>query len=125
MKHRIIAYRSSLRQRARDLRAHLTLAEVLLWNCIKRRQIEGCDFDRQRPLGAYIVDFYCKELRLAIEVDGSSHDYKGEYDIRRRLDLESLGIHIVRYADREIRKNTDSVVAHLREAIRKRRAEIA
>jgi very-short-patch-repair endonuclease len=61
----------------------MTLAEILLWKRIKGRQILGCDFDRQRPIGEYIVDFYCKMLRLAIEVDGRSHDFKEDQDVRR------------------------------------------
>jgi very-short-patch-repair endonuclease len=52
----------------------MTLGEVLLWQRLKRKQMRGFDFDRQRPIYRYIVDFYCKDLKLAIEIDGSSHD---------------------------------------------------
>lgn len=73
-RRRILPYNPILKQRAKELRANMTLSEVLLWNHLKNRQIHGFDFDRQRPIDQYIADFYCKDLILAIEVDGSSHD---------------------------------------------------
>ena len=66
----------------------------------------GYDFDRQRPVDDYIVDFYCKDLRLAVEVDGCSHAVKGARDVARQKRLESLGIQFLRFTEGE-------VVAHL------------
>jgi very-short-patch-repair endonuclease len=68
------------------------------------------DFDRQKPLDAYIVDFYCKELQLAIEIDGNSHDYKYEQDLIRQTRLESLGVHFLRFDDAEVKQNMSNVL---------------
>jgi very-short-patch-repair endonuclease len=84
----------------------------LLWQQLKRKQMRGFDFDRQRPIDRYIVDFYCKDLKLAIEIDGSSHD--GEEATRRdkiRQDrLESLGVRFLRFADADVKQNMDMVL---------------
>ena len=85
---KILYYRPELKKRARKLRKNMTLAEVLLWKRLKGKQVMGYDFDRQRPIDKYIVDFYCKDLRLAIEIDGRSHDHKERADQRRQSALE-------------------------------------
>jgi very-short-patch-repair endonuclease len=73
MKRAIIPYDRNLKELAKKLRRNMTYSEVMLWNEIKNGKLKGYDFDRQRPIGNYIVDFYCKDLRLALEVDGISH----------------------------------------------------
>lgn len=60
---------------ARELRKNLTKGEVLLWNVLKRGGLNGYKFNRQKPLGNYIADFYCKQLKLVIEIDGNSHSF--------------------------------------------------
>jgi len=70
-----IRYNSKLKQLARNLRNNSTLSEVLLWNELKARKVKGLRFMRQKPIGHYIVDFYCSKLKLAIEIDGDSHGY--------------------------------------------------
>ncbi len=72
----------------------------------------GYDFDRQRPIDEYIVDFYCKDLQLAIEIDGISHDYEEviENDKIRQKRLESLGVHFLRFDDREVRNDRRNVL---------------
>lgn len=70
----------------------------------------GFDFDRQRPVDKYIVDFFCKELSLAIEIDGDSHTYKFDYDEERQNRLEKLGVHFLRFADKEVKKNMWNVL---------------
>ena len=97
MQRKIIPYSPKLKARAKEIRHHMTLAEVLLWKRLKNRQVLGCDFDRQRPIGNYIVDFYCKELMLAIEVDGRSHDFKELQDQRRQKEIEAYGIRVLRF----------------------------
>ena len=72
MRRKVIRYNPRLKERARYLRQHMTRAEVLLWQQLRARQMEGYDFDRQRPIDEYIVDFFSKDLMLAIEVDGVS-----------------------------------------------------
>lgn len=73
MKRKILPYNRKLKKVARMLRKNMPLSEVLLWQELKTKKLLGYDFDRQRPIGNYIVDFYCKELQLAIEIDGDSH----------------------------------------------------
>ncbi len=110
---RILPYNPILKQRAHNLRANMTLPEVLLWNHLKNGQIHGFDFDRQRPIDNFIVDFYCKDLMLAIEVDGSSHDGEEAQtrDRIRQSRLENLGVHFLRFDNDEVRQNIRSVVA--------------
>jgi very-short-patch-repair endonuclease len=109
MRHPIIPYNPLLKERARAWRKNMTRAEVLLWTKLQRKQMCGYDFDRQRPLDEYIVDFYCKELRLAIEVDGWSHALKGARDIARQKQLEELGVRFLRFTEQEIVADLQSV----------------
>ncbi len=83
MADKIIPYNPELVPLARKLRNNSTLSEVLLWKRIRNKQLFGYDFDRQKPIGNYIVDLYCAELMLAIEIDGDSHDHKSEEDLLR------------------------------------------
>ena len=109
-KRKIIPYNPDLKQLARELRKNMTLSEVLLWNELKQKQMSGYDFDRQRPIGNYIVDFFCKELSLAIEIDGDTHIYKYDYDEERQKSLEKLGVHFLRFEDIEVKKNMSNVI---------------
>lgn len=111
-KQTIIPYNPKLKELARKLRKNMTLGEVLLWNELKGKQMLGFDFDRQRPIDNYIVDFYCKELMLAIEVDGSSHteDEIAINDEIRQKRLESLGVRFLRYSEQDVRKGIKFVL---------------
>jgi very-short-patch-repair endonuclease len=91
----------------------MTLAEVLLWKRISRRQL-GIRFNRQKPIGKYIVDFYCKELPLAVEVDGDSHNLKKERDAERQQALENKGVRFLRFWDYEVKNDLASVIARIR-----------
>jgi very-short-patch-repair endonuclease len=111
----IIDYERYLKELARKLRQNMTLGEVLLWQRLKRKQMRGYDFDRQRPIDRYIVDFYCKDLKLAIEIDGSSHDgeeAKINDDIRQER-LESLGVRFLRFNDADVKRNMEMVVGSI------------
>ena len=88
----------------------MTFSEVKLWNKLKQKQMMGMDFDRQRPLLDYIVDFYCKDLMLAIEIDGSSHQFTSEKDIIRQNKLEEAGVRFLRFADAQVRFNMEEVL---------------
>ena len=70
----------------------------------------GMDFDRQRPILNYIVDFYCKDLMLAIEIDGSSHQFKSDEDIIRQNELEEAGVRFLRFSDAEVKYKIDDVL---------------
>ena len=112
-KHRVILpYNSALRELARKLRKNMTASEKLLWNELKRNKILGFDFDRQRPVDSYIVDFYCKDLMFAIEIDGIVHENEQaqENDKSRQEKLESLGVRFLRFNDEEIKKDLGKVV---------------
>jgi len=109
-KRRIIPYNPDLKSLANELRKNMTLFEVLLWNELKNRNICGFDFDRQRPIGNFIVDFYCKDLSLAIEIDGDTHIYRYDYDDERQEKLEELGMRFLRFDDIEIKKNMNNVL---------------
>ncbi len=103
-------YKKYLRPYSQKLRKAGNLSEVLLWNELKRDTL-GYRFLRQRPIGKFIVDFYCHSLNLVIEIDGrASHDYKLEEDKLRQRELESLGIRIIRFTDSNVRYNLESVV---------------
>lgn len=110
MRRRIIPYNPKLKEKARELRRNMTLSEIALWNELKRKQVKGYDFDRQRPIDNFIVDFYCKDLMLAIEIDGESHIGKEEYDTLRDDRLKDLGVRVLRFDDLEVRQNLDGVI---------------
>ena len=111
-KNPIIPYNPKLKELARKLRNNSTLAEVLLWQNIKGKSY-GYEFHRQVPIDEYIVDFYCHELHLAIEIDGYTHDYNFDYDETRQKRLESLGITFVRFNDKDVKKNINDVLRGL------------
>ena len=106
-----IPYNRTLREFSRDLRSHSTLSEVLLWQKLRASQFRGYDFNRQKPLGNYIVDFYCRKINLVIEIDGGSHDNEEAVveDGKRQQILEELGVSFLRFSDLEV-KNAMSFV---------------
>ena len=112
MKRKIIPYNLKLKELANQLRKTMTLPEVLLWNELKQRKLKGYDFDRQRPIDNYIVDFYCKDLQLAIEIDGITHSYEGAFikDEARQNKLENLGVNFLRFNDNDVKENMVSVI---------------
>jgi type I restriction enzyme, R subunit len=109
-----LPYNPALKQRARELRQAGNLSEVLLWNQLKNKQFKGYDFDRQKIIGNYIVDFYCTNCNVVIEIDGSSHDDKVEYDKERDKFLESLGLTVIHIPVVEVLQNMDGVMKMLR-----------
>ncbi|MFD2568807.1 endonuclease domain-containing protein [Pseudotenacibaculum haliotis] len=117
MPNKIIPYKPELRELARSLRKNSTLSEVILWQNIRKRAL-GVQFHRQVPMLDYIVDFYCHEIGLAIEIDGSSHDHKFLYDARRQGRLEKEGVHFIRFTDEEVKKELFSVLLALEEKVR-------
>jgi very-short-patch-repair endonuclease len=97
----------------------MTIGEISLWREIKGKKL-GYRFSRQIPIDQYIVDFYCKELRLAIEVDGSIHFKEGaqEKDAIRQKRLESLGVNFIRFSDRDARNNLSWVIEEIKREIK-------
>ena len=109
----------SLSQKAKDLRKQGILAEVIFWrNC--KRSLNGWDLDRQIIIGNFIVDFFIPEIGLVIEIDGSTHNHKGEYDIVREHFLLSLDLHVIHYRDSDVINNFDGVYNDLIRTINER-----
>jgi very-short-patch-repair endonuclease len=96
---------------AQDLRKALTGAEEIMWNTLKNRKLGKLKFRRQHPIGSYIADFYCHELRLAIEIDGSIHkiEENKEYDEARTEELKKLGITVLRFTNDDVKSKLRSV----------------
>ncbi len=110
--NKIIPYNPKLKNLARELRKNSTLAEVLLWQNIKGK-CYGYEFHRQVPINEFIVDFYCHELQLAIEIDGNTHDYNYANDEKRQRKLEDLGISFVRFSDYDVKRNINDILRAL------------
>lgn len=111
MKNIILQYNPELKDLAKQLRQQAVLSEVLLWKKIKNKSL-GFEFHRQVPIDNFIVDFYCHELMLAIEVDGNSH-LNSEVqvnDVKRQKLLELLGVNFIRFNDLDVKKNMNDVV---------------
>lgn len=105
-----------LKERARALRKAGNLSEVLLWNQLKQGQLMGLDFDRQKIIGNYIVDFFCAEMKTVVEVDGSSHDDKADYDAQRDAYLSRLGLRVIHVQDKDVKQNLGGVMALLQQS---------
>ena len=118
-----LPHNPAMNQRARDKRKAGILSEVLFWQQVHKGVFHNIDFDRQRIIGNYIVDFYVKTLGLIIEIDGSSHDEKVEYDAKRQLFLEGLGLRVYRIQDFDVKNNLDNVMKALENYIVKEYGE--
>lgn len=102
-------YNQQLKPLAKALRKGSTKAEVRLWCEVLSKGKTGYTFLRQRPIDKYIADFLCKELRLVIEVDGYSHNFKAEEDAVRDPELSTLGYTTLRFSDEEVMKDLPNV----------------
>ena len=116
MKRKILPYNPKLKELAKQLRQNMTFSEVKLWNELKNGQLMGYDFDRQRPIGNYIVDFFCKDLQLAIEVDGITHlDEKIiAKDFVRQEEIESYGVSFLRFDALLVVNKVEAAVREIR-----------
>ena len=103
-------YDPKLKSLSRELRKKSTLAEVLLWNQLKSSKMLGYSFQRQKPIYNYIVDFYCPKLQLVLEIDGESHREQFHKDRVREEDLLQLGLHVLRFQDRDVKKDMRNVL---------------
>ena len=111
-------YNKNLKVFARGLRTEaVSKAEKLLWKAILSRKQTGERFLRQRPIDNFIVDFFTPDLGLIIEIDGSSHTNKGEYDFYRQQKLESLGYEMIRFSEGEVLQNAGVVKERIDYAI--------
>ena len=96
----------------RQLRSSGSDAEKRLWSCLRNRQLLGFKFRRQHPVGRFIVDFYCHEARVAIEMDGGQHaeEYQSAYDARRTELLQVKGIKVIRFWNNEVLQNLEGLL---------------
>jgi very-short-patch-repair endonuclease len=108
----MLLYNRNLKEYSRRLRKNMTDAEKLLWSKIKDKQMKGYQFYRQKPIGNFIVDFYCPKANLVIELDGGQHycnEGKAKDNIRDEH-IESLGLRVLRFSDREVFKNLKGIL---------------
>jgi len=107
-----------LLQRAKELRKHMTPAEKKLWQCLRADRLEGYHFRRQQIIGRYIVDFFCYQADLVVELDGAVHLEQVDYDEERTRWLESVGLKVLRFSNREVFGELETVLGVIWEACR-------
>ena len=112
----VLPYTTEARKLARELRNNMTPCEHILWNKIKKKQVK-VQFFRQFPILEYIVDFYTKEIGLAIEIDGSSHDNMMLEDSLRQGRIEKLGVQFIRFTNQEIETDIEHILYKLSKTI--------
>jgi len=113
-----------IRQKTKQLRSNSTDAERNLWAHIRNRRLEGWKFRRQLPVGQYIVDFACPELRLIIEIDGGQHAEQIHYDLGRTKFLQTKGYRVVRFWNNEVPGNIEAVLEALTLTLSQREREL-
>lgn len=99
-----------LKPLAREMRKNPTPAEKRLWAYVRRNQLDGFKFRRQQVIWRFIVDFYCPRAKLVVELDGASHDDTVDYDALRTQFLESLGLRVIRFHNRDVMVNLENVL---------------
>lgn len=111
----MLSYNKKLKKRSRELRSSMTDAEVALWSRLRRKQLFELQFYRQKPLGNFIVDFYCPSARLVIEIDGGQHYTEaGEAsDSRRDAYLRSISLSVLRFSNLDVLGNMDGVITEI------------
>ena len=115
-------YDPKLKETSRLLRSSMTDAEQALWQRIRHKQIQGVQFYRQKPLSAFVVDFYCPAAKLVIELDGSQHfaeEHQGK-DQERDAALTGSGLRVLRFDNRQILLETDAVLEVIDKAVKER-----
>jgi len=105
---------------ARILRKNMTYHEKLLWEKLKGKQINGNRFRRQHPIDFFIADFYCHKARLVVEIDGEIHDQQEEYDDGRSAEMENYGITVIRFSNKDVECNIESVINKIKNTVNER-----
>ncbi len=111
--------KTDFKEKRRLLRKNMPPAELILWSKLRSKSLNGCKFRRQYSIGTYIVDFYCPQLKLAIEIDGESHFIDGAdtYDRNRQTIIESFGISFLRFTNRDVYERLEGVIDKILERI--------
>ncbi|MEK6742206.1 MAG: endonuclease domain-containing protein [Nitrospirota bacterium] len=104
--------KTEIKDKRRTLRKNMPQAEVMLWSKLRGKNVKGYKFRRQYSVGSFIVDFYCAELKLAIEIDGESHFIEGseDRDRKRQEFIESAGIRFIRFTNTDVYERLDGVL---------------
>ena len=102
---------------ARENRKAGNMAEIVFWMKVHKKMFHGLDFDRQKVIGNYIVDFFVRKLGLVIEIDGGSHNEKADYDAQRDKYLESIGLKVFHTTDYDVLQHVGMVLEELRRYI--------
>ena len=113
----VLPHNAALASRARALRKAGVLSEVIFWKYVRNGVFWNIDFDRQRVIGNFIVDFFVKDLGLVVEIDGSSHNDKEEYDAMREEFLKSFGLVVYRISDYRVKNDLDAVLRELEQFV--------
>ena len=110
-------YNKVLKPLSRKLRSQMTDAETTLWSKLRRKQLQNLQFYRQKPLGRFIVDFYCPTARLVIEIDGGQHYTKEgvDLDTNRDAELNEMGLHVLRFSNRDVLGKMEGVIVQIAE----------
>src|SRR6266478_826661 len=98
---------------ARRLRQHQTDAERVLWLRLRGRRLDGWKFKRQAPIDRYIVDFFCADAKLIVEIDGGQHGIRDAHDRNRTMVLEAMGCLVLRFWNNDVMKNTEGVLEEI------------
>ncbi len=107
---------------AQENRKKMTPAELILWDALKEKKLDGWKFRKQHPMGSYILDFYCHKAKLGVELDGGYHDMpqQKEYDAKRTAILQDAGISLVRFRNEAVIQDMENVLAEILKALRGR-----
>ncbi len=125
MKKTHLSYNTELTASARANRKTANRPEVKLWyDALSRGKIDGYKFTRQKPIGNFILDFYCSNLLLGIEIDGDSHARQMDYDDERTRRLNAMGVKIIRYTNREVMRSFVGVCDDLLRQVKIRKEEL-
>ncbi|MDA1129355.1 MAG: endonuclease domain-containing protein [Chloroflexi bacterium] len=116
----MLSYKNNLKPISRQLRFEMTACERLLWSRLRRKQLYGVQFYRQKPIGNYIVDFYAPAGRLVVEVDGLQHQDPtlAQNDAHRDESLKSQGLRVLRFTNQQVLQGLDAVVWAVVEALK-------
>ena len=117
----ILPYNPKLKEKARHLRNNSTKTEIRLWLYLKGRQMMGYEFHRQKPIDNFIVDFFCRELMLAIELDGYTHTFEevADRDEKKEQRLRELGVRVKRFRDEDVMNNIEGVMKEIKDWVKK------
>ncbi len=111
-----IMNKSDVTDNRKELRNHSTSAEATLWKLLRGKQIAGLKFRRQHSVGPYILDFYCPQIKLAIELDGEVHNRQQDYDEQRSYFLNKVeGIEVLRFENRTVFENSEQIIREIEE----------